>query len=370
LKLAGVVPVYRAKDGGSTSRNAEAFRTCQALLARGGLVALFPEGISHDEPDLQELKTGAARIALAAAIDDGTEHVTVVPVGLSYDAKARFRSRALVRVGEPFSVMDWANQYGTDDHAAVLGLTDEMADRLRAVSPSYASWMEARTLGDIAEVMARPYDSPTPREVALGEREHLARELGAAEAVASAPADELRRAFAQYSRDLAVVGLSDSQVAANYRGGRLRLLLVWSFAKVVVGAPLALAGALAHAVPYQVIKQVAKKPANEGMKATVKLLSCFTAFSLLYAGLGVAAGISFGPLAGLAVGLGVPLCGYIAVRFSERVKLLGGALAGYRIARRTSLSMVREHRREVVTRGDVLLGRSLSPGRHAGGLRA
>src|ERR1700733_4590367 len=46
LKFAGVIPVYRAKDGGSTDRNAATFRTCQRLLARGGLVALFPAGIS------------------------------------------------------------------------------------------------------------------------------------------------------------------------------------------------------------------------------------------------------------------------------------------------------------------------------------
>ncbi len=34
-KLAGVVPVYRAKDGGSRSRNTATFRTCQQILAPG-----------------------------------------------------------------------------------------------------------------------------------------------------------------------------------------------------------------------------------------------------------------------------------------------------------------------------------------------
>jgi hypothetical protein len=57
--------------------------------------------------------------------------------------------------------------------------------------------------------------------------------------------------------------------------------LVWSVAKVIVGAPFAMVGAVVHAIPYQVIKRVAKTPSNEGMKATVKLLGCFAAFSLL-----------------------------------------------------------------------------------------
>ena len=90
------------------------------------------------------------------------------------------------------------------------------------------------------------------------------------------------------------------------------------------------------------------------MKATVKLLGCFAAFSLLYAGLGVAAAELFGPIEGLAVGLGCPLCGYVAVRFSERVKRLGGAVASYRTARRASLSSVRQHRLDVVTAGIAL----------------
>src|SRR5262249_33104026 len=63
--LAGALPVYRAQEG-DTSRNQETFARCYAELARGGAVALFPEGISHDQPELQPLKTGAARIALGA----------------------------------------------------------------------------------------------------------------------------------------------------------------------------------------------------------------------------------------------------------------------------------------------------------------
>jgi glycerol-3-phosphate O-acyltransferase / dihydroxyacetone phosphate acyltransferase len=359
LKLAGVVPVYRAKDGGSTGRNAATFRTCQQMLARGGLVALFPEGISHDEPELQPLKTGAARIALAASVDDGTAGVAFLPVGLAYDAKARFRSRALVRVGTPTAVSRWAEAYRVDDHRAVSELTAAMAEELRALSPVYASWVEASALGEIAEVLVRPSESAAPREVALAEREQVAKELAAAEATGDPrEALALRGAFARYAHDLGVFGLTDAQLAAHYRGGRLRLLLVWSITKVIVGAPFAAVGAAVHAIPYQVIKQVAERPTNEGMKATVKLLGCFATFSLLYAGLGVAAAELFGPLAGLAVGLACPLCGYVTVRFSERLKRLGGAVAGYRTARHASLTVVRQHRLDVVTSGNELLGGS------------
>jgi 1-acyl-sn-glycerol-3-phosphate acyltransferase len=325
LKLAGVVPVYRAKDGESTSKNTGAFAMCRRLLAHGGMVALFPEGISHDEPTLQPLKTGAARIALGAAIDDAVDGVVTVAVGIVYDSKARFRSRALVRVGTAQSVGRWAEAYRADGHEATRALTDDMALRLRQVSPDYASWVEAEVYGQIAEVVERPM-GPIPAEVDLVARERLARALAAGSG--SGHGDDLHEAFDRYQRDLALLGLDDAQVCASYRSGRLRFTLAWALLKVVVAAPFALAGAVVHAVPYQIMKRVGAIPTNEGMKATVKLLGCFASFTVLYIAVGVLVGTAFGVGPGIAAAVGAPVCGYVTVLFSERVKRIGGALAG------------------------------------------
>ncbi|HET9765317.1 MAG TPA: 1-acyl-sn-glycerol-3-phosphate acyltransferase, partial [Thermoanaerobaculia bacterium] len=110
LALGRVIPIYRPQDareraageGGAArgSANEESFRRCREVLEAGGAVALFPEGKSHSEPALAELKTGAARILLGLA-PAARERVAVVPVGLLYDAPAIFRSRVLVAVGEP-----------------------------------------------------------------------------------------------------------------------------------------------------------------------------------------------------------------------------------------------------------------------------
>src|ERR1700690_3093418 len=53
LKLAGVIPVYRAMDAVAGDHNASAFATSHALLRQRRMVAVFPEGISHDETTLQ-----------------------------------------------------------------------------------------------------------------------------------------------------------------------------------------------------------------------------------------------------------------------------------------------------------------------------
>ena len=66
-----MIPVYSAKDAkpGRADRAAEndaTFAGCRRLLGEGAMVAIFPDGISHDLDTLQPLKTGAARIARTA----------------------------------------------------------------------------------------------------------------------------------------------------------------------------------------------------------------------------------------------------------------------------------------------------------------
>src|SRR6185295_2215516 len=65
------IPVYRKQDdtGGS---NRETFAHARAVLQRGGSIAIFPEGTTHDDPSLRELKTGVARIALGASLEEMT----------------------------------------------------------------------------------------------------------------------------------------------------------------------------------------------------------------------------------------------------------------------------------------------------------
>src|SRR2546425_5299810 len=61
------LPVYRQQDEGEdVSRNREMFVAARELLARGGTIGICPEWVSHDEPRLRPIKTGAARIALGA----------------------------------------------------------------------------------------------------------------------------------------------------------------------------------------------------------------------------------------------------------------------------------------------------------------
>ena len=108
VKAAGAIPVYRRSDDPTQmSRNEDAFRAVFDVLASGAVVGVFPEGVSHSEPGMVPLKTGAARIALGAAAQLG-QVISIVPVGLSFRAKEIFRSDAFVVRGFPVAWGDLA----------------------------------------------------------------------------------------------------------------------------------------------------------------------------------------------------------------------------------------------------------------------
>ena len=106
LRTFEILPVYRRIDTGAKAEsNVATFDNCFELLRRGRCIAIFPEGISHDQPQLQKMKTGAARIALGAVSDPSAPtSLKIVPVGLYYTSKTSFRSEALIRYGEIFDI--------------------------------------------------------------------------------------------------------------------------------------------------------------------------------------------------------------------------------------------------------------------------
>ena len=95
LRNSGVIPVYRPTDqAGAAEKNRSMFAACHEVLADGGAIGIFPEGTSSEERRVQQLKTGTARLAFGAEEQyDWQLGVVIVPVGLNFESRRRFRSR-------------------------------------------------------------------------------------------------------------------------------------------------------------------------------------------------------------------------------------------------------------------------------------
>lgn len=358
LDMAAVIPVYRRQDEGvDPSRNRETFARAVAELAAGATLAIFPEGISHDRPRLAPLKTGAARIALEAELGRGPLGVRIVPVGLVFEERERFRSRALVVVGEPIDPAPEVEAARADEMAAARALTARITAALERVTLNFRDWEEARWIELGADIFERER-LDLPRQRRLAAEFQLRRALAEGlEALRERCPDEIAAAVAAiraYAALLTTCGLRDEQVVARYP---LRLALGFVFqtlARIVVALPVALVGSALNALPYFAVGAIAARVRDEpDQVATYKLFPSLVAYPVAWLAEVVAAGLWLGGWSSaLAVALVAPLSGFVALRFHERRALLWRETRAYLLlrSRRRIAAELLERRRAVERR--------------------
>jgi 1-acyl-sn-glycerol-3-phosphate acyltransferase len=318
LALAGSIPVYRAQDG-ATARNEETFSRCFEELAAGGVVALFPEGVSHDEPALQPLRTGAARIALGGRAA-GAEPMTIIPVGLTFEEKGRFRSRLLVRVGNPIVP---AADASTDDPEAARALTHAIDAGLRDATLNFESWDAARLAERSAEIYATDDMRPAPGRAALGEQFSLRRAFGSSYESARAAHPERAAAVEtvvrRYERLLEAMGLRDDHVTADYAWRHALRYVGYRVPVLLLRLPFAVIGLLLNYLPYRLPGWVADRVRHVGdQPATYKVLTGLVAFPIVWALESALAWRAWGAAGAVAIAVLAPITGWISLRFYER----------------------------------------------------
>ena len=328
----GSIPVYRPRDA-DVSRNArsndETFARCRAELAAGGVLALFPEGTSHSDPEMRPLKTGAARITLSAEAEhDGKLGVTVVPVGLSYERKTTFRSSVLLVVGEPMPVAPLLPDYRRDERGAVTALTEQIGTRLDEIVLQAESRELLAGIARVARWTAGPATGDDPEDPAA--RHRRAREMAAAYAQMRArdPArlEAIVTEVRGYWQTLRRLGVRDPwalELTAPRAGA-----IAAAIAKLVVAAPVAALGALMGWIPYRLAGRVAAKVTkDEDVLSTVKLIAGALFLFLAWTAESLAVGARRGAAWGAPTFLVGVASGYLALRFEE---LLRDGVAGWR----------------------------------------
>jgi glycerol-3-phosphate O-acyltransferase/dihydroxyacetone phosphate acyltransferase len=113
LTQCGVIPINRVKDDSKAMRTvAQTFEACYRVLESGEAVGIFPEGITYDDSQLKEIKSGAARMALELEHRHaGKLRLQILPVGLTFSAKEVYRSDALINFGQPICVAPYLEGY-------------------------------------------------------------------------------------------------------------------------------------------------------------------------------------------------------------------------------------------------------------------
>jgi 1-acyl-sn-glycerol-3-phosphate acyltransferase len=349
LQAYGALPIYRVQDTGSdggdrVGNNERLFASCARLLARREWIAIFPEGTSHSGSTLKPLKTGAARIALAAEAQFSVG-VAIVPVGLIYQDKATFRSRVLVVIGDPIDCAPLTDEYRKDERRTVEALTGRMREALDRVVLQADTRELLEGIGRIASLAG---DGPVTtleaqrdrtRRLLDGYRALLDRDPARLEAIVG----DARR----YLRTLSLLGVEDPWAVEI---GRIKPTSVARVTfQLAALAPFALVGAAMSWLPYRAVGWVAKKVTKEeDVLSTVKLLGGALFLLVAWLAESIAVGVWRGGWAGLATFFIALVTGYAALRWDEIASRAWEALSAMRVRQKGDLAQALTERRRAL----------------------
>ncbi|KAJ3340620.1 hypothetical protein HDU93_006735 [Gonapodya sp. JEL0774] len=242
-------------------------------LISGGAIGIFPEGGSHDQPELLPLKAGVTLMALGAMAKQPGLDVKLVPTGLTYFNRDQFRSRAVLEFGQPVSVApEFVEMYkkgGEERRKACDTLLGLVHDGLKAVTvnaPDYETLLAMQTIRRLYRPANRKFDASDNLELTR-------RLITAYRNFRDSQVDDIKRRVLAYNEKLVQLGIHDHQVndtsvSTVFVAGRL----LYRLAQLGLFATLSLPGALLTLPVGVVIGIVSERKRREAKAASsVKL---------------------------------------------------------------------------------------------------
>jgi glycerol-3-phosphate O-acyltransferase / dihydroxyacetone phosphate acyltransferase len=315
-RRAGAIPVFRRMDGGDTSQNDAMFAAVYEALADQGAICLFPEGISHNEPELQPLKTGAARMALGAqAAHDWNLGVQIVPVGLTYRSKTRFQSSVAIEIGRALDTSDFRAGYESDSVEAVRALTAQIRVRIAEVTLNLERWNDLPLLQLAEQLLPAGGGHRVQRLRSFAE---VGRQMEREDPRAL---QRLRERLAVFAARLEAGGIDVRHLEAGYAPRATLLFVATNLLATLIGLPLTILGSLAYVIPFWLVRFAAKlaKPTAD-IASTVKIIAAVLFFPLMHAVWTLLAWRQTGPVLGLSTLFLLPIVGLYARHFLRRRK--------------------------------------------------
>lgn len=348
LRTFEILPIYRRIDADAkTQSNAMTFDNCFELLKRGRCIAIFPEGISHDETKLQPIKTGAARIALGAlasantnaqrpenaeqSIEDRSPKIEdqfklkIMAVGLYYTSKTAFRSEALIRYGEIFAVEQVAlDENGEPPRAAVLELTNKIEIALQNVTLNLESESELDQVLKAEALFSSVYENLIFKETLTQNFQRLQSLAERYKLLGQNEPEKMRRLsekITQYETKLKTSGITGESLSVlQHPTAYVFRYLVLRVAFLILLAVPAIVGAIIHSPAFvfsHFLALMFKTHGADAAGSSSKILAACIFMPLTWL---IAASIMLYFFGWQIALLSIPvliLCGYIALRSFE-----------------------------------------------------
>ena len=319
LRACGAIPVYRrADDPTRMDPNSKALAACFQALEGGRVMAIYPEGTTHAGARVQRIKSGAARIALGHEAARPGE-LSLVPVGLTFQARQSFLGRVLVSFGEPIPVTPYGEAYRADPHQAVDALTRAIQRAMEA-EVVHLERIEATELVRAVEELYRGEligALSTTRGLEAWQIDpcRLVDAMNYFKAHEPERVGRLWQRVQGYRAILTEYHVKDEAVQARRRRPRRRERVRHSW-EAILGFPFFVYGAVVNGLPYLIPRWLARRLARkETDYATVRFLASVVAFPLFWTLETWAAGRLTGAAGAAVFALSLPVSGLIAYRY-------------------------------------------------------
>ena len=253
--------------------NSKVFETVFDHLNTNGCIGIFPEGGSHDRPQLLPIKPGVAIMALGATCGGSNLRVNIIPCGLNYFNRDKFRSRAVLEFGEPIPITyeEWGYKYEKNPRGTVGELMPILEKSLYSVTINTKDYDTLKIIQTARRLLYKNNTSKLSYNVEINRKliEGYNRFGETDERLI-----ELKNQILRYNKELYESGLKDHQVVQleNFSALQSFALLVARSFKLTAMVTLALPGSLLFSPIFISAHYYSKKKAKQGLsKSVVKI---------------------------------------------------------------------------------------------------
>jgi len=331
LRSCGVIPVSRRRGkSDEIERNVEAFQECYEVLERGEVIGIFPEGISEMARRVRKIKTGAARIVLESEKRNNYElGVILIPIGLHFFSRSRFRSRVLVNVGRPIDLQPYFSLNEKDNNEAVNRLTAKIQDSLEHLTINIQHTELDRFVKDIESIYRDELMTKTLADHKSSKK--IVAEFVITQKIADCVkyfnehdpqrVRDMEEKIADYKRKLKCLNLKDIMVREKTSIKKLFRAEIAGIAKAIVGFPLAAYGVLNNFFPYRITEFIARKFIDDRTKILMALLvGGGITFILFYGAQAFLVWYLDGYLGAIIYLFTLPLSGFFALGYIKEIR--------------------------------------------------
>ena len=263
LRGLGMIPVNRFEDAKTSGiSNQAAFEECYQLLERGESLLIFPEGNSTLERQLRELRTGAARIALEAEVRNGGElGVQILPIGIIYVEGDKFRSSALLRIGELIDPMEYYEKYREKQSDTGRELTAIFRERLEGLLVNSSS----KEQDDLVDSIVKIVEGDVLFRGAHGVEQRvdliklIHNKLNAVYLSEPWRLSEIEQLVSKISWQIETLGVDPKFLSAKLNRGIVFRQSVLIIAEFTIGFPVFVLGFVHNVFPFQVTSLIMPK---------------------------------------------------------------------------------------------------------------